>query len=308
MKRDLDKIRQILLYLETSEDGIQITTENKLESTAKLLSQAGFVACYIPNVKFADLTWKGQDFVEIIREESRWNDIKEYIKQKNLPLILDNIIAVSKEKFVLTKTNDQIEDTEEVKERIIKSATKLFGQKHYANTTMLDIAKDAGISRGPLYYYYKTKADLFKAVIREYAENMFKGNLEISEEDLNVDSIRELIEVNTTRIFEYNEANLMSDLFLYDEFKEEAQLIRSHTEGVYNMLVKGGEELIRRNGSNFDFTPRELAGMAMTCYYGVRGLVANEYLTSPIYHLKKSEIKSTMDKSLNVLLTVLNIK
>ncbi len=305
MKRDFEKIREMLLSLETSEDGIKINGDEKIDSVAKTLSQAGFVAVYLPKDRVCDLTWKGQDFVEIVRDETRWQAIKDYIKQENLPLVMDNIVSVSKEKFVLKKNNDSEPDTEEVKSKIIKSATKIFSEKHYANTKMLDIANDAGVSRGPLYYYYKTKADLFKAVIRDYAEQLFKMNFAIAEgKELSLELIRQLIDTNINRLFEFNEANLMSDLFHYEEFKEEAQLMRSHTEGIYNILLKCAEYLSETTGAQAHFSPREIAGMAMTCYYGIRGLVTTEYYSTPIYHMTKDEINEIINKVIKFIFTV----
>ncbi len=46
------------------------------------------------------------------------------------------------------------------RERIIRAAAKLIIEKGVANTSLADIADEAGISKGTLYYYYPTKGDL----------------------------------------------------------------------------------------------------------------------------------------------------
>ena len=43
-----------------------------------------------------------------------------------------------------------------------------FAEKGYAATKVEDVAKRAGVSKGLLYLYFKTKEDLFKAVIRSF--------------------------------------------------------------------------------------------------------------------------------------------
>lgn len=48
----------------------------------------------------------------------------------------------------------------ESKARIIASAQQCFSQKSVDKTTLSDVAKSAGISKGTLYYYYPTKNDL----------------------------------------------------------------------------------------------------------------------------------------------------
>ncbi|WP_291788411.1 TetR/AcrR family transcriptional regulator [Cecembia sp.] len=50
---------------------------------------------------------------------------------------------------------------------ILDVAIKLFSQKGYAATTMDDVAKTAGISKGLSYFYFKNKEDLYMAVTKK---------------------------------------------------------------------------------------------------------------------------------------------
>ena len=49
---------------------------------------------------------------------------------------------------------------------IAEAAFAAFAEKGYAATRVDDVAKRAGVSKGLMYLYYKTKEDLFKAVIK----------------------------------------------------------------------------------------------------------------------------------------------
>ncbi len=51
-------------------------------------------------------------------------------------------------------------------DEIAQAAFEAFAARGYAATKVEDVAKRAGVSKGLLYLYYKTKEDLFKAVIR----------------------------------------------------------------------------------------------------------------------------------------------
>ena len=53
-------------------------------------------------------------------------------------------------------------------EEITAAALAAFAEKGYAATRVDDVAKKAGVSKGLLYLYFKTKEDLFKAVIRSF--------------------------------------------------------------------------------------------------------------------------------------------
>ena len=51
-------------------------------------------------------------------------------------------------------------------QEIAEAAFEAFAEKGYAGTRIDDVAKRAGVSKGLTYLYYKTKEDLFKAVVR----------------------------------------------------------------------------------------------------------------------------------------------
>ena len=51
---------------------------------------------------------------------------------------------------------------------ITQAALTAFAEKGYAATRVDEVAKRAGVSKGLLYLYFKTKEDLFKAVIRSF--------------------------------------------------------------------------------------------------------------------------------------------
>ncbi len=51
---------------------------------------------------------------------------------------------------------------------ITDAAMNAFAEKGYAATKVEDVAKRAGVSKGLLYLYFKTKEDLFKAVVRSF--------------------------------------------------------------------------------------------------------------------------------------------
>ena len=51
---------------------------------------------------------------------------------------------------------------------ITEAAMKAFAEQGFAATKVADVAKRAGVSKGLLYLYFRTKEDLFKAVIRSF--------------------------------------------------------------------------------------------------------------------------------------------
>jgi AcrR family transcriptional regulator len=54
--------------------------------------------------------------------------------------------------------------------QIIEAAVKCFSSAGYHKTTMDDIAKEVGLSKGSLYRYFKNKKQLFLEILNWYAE------------------------------------------------------------------------------------------------------------------------------------------
>jgi len=57
---------------------------------------------------------------------------------------------------------------EERPQEITEAALAAFAENGYAATRVDDVAKRAGVSKGLLYLYFKTKEELFKAVVRSF--------------------------------------------------------------------------------------------------------------------------------------------
>jgi AcrR family transcriptional regulator len=53
-------------------------------------------------------------------------------------------------------------------QEITEAALHAFAEKGYAATRVEEVAKRAGVSKGLLYLYFKTKEELFKAVVRSF--------------------------------------------------------------------------------------------------------------------------------------------
>jgi AcrR family transcriptional regulator len=56
------------------------------------------------------------------------------------------------------------------KKSIFKAAIKVFSESSYDGATLDDIAAAAGISKGTLYYHFKSKDEIFKYIITEGME------------------------------------------------------------------------------------------------------------------------------------------
>lgn len=52
--------------------------------------------------------------------------------------------------------------------RLVEAAVQLFHQKGYARTSIADVAKTAGMPSGNVFYFFKAKEDLARAVVDDW--------------------------------------------------------------------------------------------------------------------------------------------
>jgi AcrR family transcriptional regulator len=67
------------------------------------------------------------------------------------------------------------------RERILKTASRLFAQKGYSAVTTSSIAKEAHVGNGTLFRYARTKADLLVAVMNELMLDGIRNGLATAE-------------------------------------------------------------------------------------------------------------------------------
>jgi len=64
------------------------------------------------------------------------------------------------------KTKNQFEQIrKESKAKILDAALKLFGTQGYQNTSISEIMKLAGVSKGLMYHYFSNKEELIKQLL-----------------------------------------------------------------------------------------------------------------------------------------------
>ncbi|MBA3895647.1 MAG: TetR/AcrR family transcriptional regulator [Sphingomonadaceae bacterium] len=67
--------------------------------------------------------------------------------------------------------NDQ-DVPETTAQRIAMAAMRLFAEKGYGSTSIIDILREAGANSGSLYYAYPTKQDVLLAALRLYRDGI----------------------------------------------------------------------------------------------------------------------------------------
>ena len=133
------------------------------------------------------------------------------------------------------------------KEKIIESGFELICPKGYYNTNTAEIAKNAGVSTGIIYQYFKDKHDIFIEALKKYADSIFYPMLDIPlkgfyKKDL-AKIIREMINhfIKNHKLSQSAHEEIMAmahsdkDVAYYFH-KREMEM----TKKIYNLLIENG--------------------------------------------------------------------
>jgi AcrR family transcriptional regulator len=57
---------------------------------------------------------------------------------------------------------------------ILRAAIVVFGKRGFAETTVLDIAAEAGVASGSVYQYFEDKGDIFRRLLQDLTETLHR--------------------------------------------------------------------------------------------------------------------------------------
>lgn len=150
-----------------------------------------------------------------------------------------------------------------IRERIISIATNIFSKFGFKKTTVDDIAQALGKGKSSIYYYFKSKEDIFKAVIDKEADDLRKEiDKEVIHAEINPkDKLRNyvLLRMRFLKNFvNFNEAlrnDYLKNLSFIEEIREKYDNEEHRT--IENILQEGV------NKKFFSLKERELTAMAI---------------------------------------------
>ena len=132
---------------------------------------------------------------------------------------------------------------EEVKAAILEAAKNVFQKWGLKKTTMEDIANEAGKGKSTLYYYYKSKDDLFgELTMSEFTIMISKAKLAIQQEKTAKGKLKKYI---STMLIELKQTVSLFPL-LKGEIKGNKELIESLLKQVEETEEKIIIELLKQ--------------------------------------------------------------
>jgi AcrR family transcriptional regulator len=128
------------------------------------------------------------------------------------------------------------------REEIISAALKIFGNKGFAATRAEDIANQAGIGKGTIYLYFRSKEDIYVAAVQHAIDQLnerIRGRLQVEE------GIRQRIHVYVAvRLEFWLEQKSLYRLLLTlgrepQHRKQTNAVLRATTQGLIDLFEEG---------------------------------------------------------------------
>jgi AcrR family transcriptional regulator len=66
------------------------------------------------------------------------------------------------------------ERSEKTRQQLLHVARRLFAERGYAATATEEVVRQAGVTRGALYYHFHDKRDLFRAVVEDLQQELMR--------------------------------------------------------------------------------------------------------------------------------------
>ena len=135
------------------------------------------------------------------------------------------------------------------KEKILEEAFKLFLQKGYSEVSISVVQEELGIGRATLYYYFKSKEDLFKTVIDHYIIKYMESSLQIEPDATVADMIESrirliiaqrdiLLQSNNPNLTFFNLTSIkFIALLKYEDYRKKLEVLRNKTIELWKMAI-----------------------------------------------------------------------
>jgi len=130
----------------------------------------------------------------------------------------------------------------EKQEQIINSALKIFSQSSYYQTSTIEISREAGISKGLLFFYFKNKKELY-LFLYEYCVNLVLGEMK-QNRDMEETDFFEILQNSQTL-----KCKLMKKYRYIYEFI--VRVYKENDKEVIEDIVRVSEPLVNDNYKSF---------------------------------------------------------
>lgn len=176
-------------------------------------------------------------------------------------------------KMINRKSNKNIQAKNTI-DRIVNQAMKLFLEKGYHGTSIDDITQAARLTKGALYWHFKSKEDLLERIIKEFKKRSLEGMIHEVEgiKGGGLDKLTKMFRYNAAFAY-YNQELCVSFTTLAAELvgahhgiePKIRQIYKKYQKFLSNLILQGQREKIFKK----DLDPEVMALIIIAFHDGV---------------------------------------
>jgi AcrR family transcriptional regulator len=161
------------------------------------------------------------------------------------------------------------------KEAILEMATLFFAEKGFSNTSISEIANTINVADGTVFYHYKTKEDLFLAVLENFKERLLQEGQEYLDTNAfasGLEMVEGLVSFYVQLSAKMEERFLILHRHYPYKLAENNPTCRKHLEDIYDFFAGIFEQGIlqgQHDGSIRDLPARKMALIIFTMVDGL---------------------------------------
>jgi AcrR family transcriptional regulator len=135
-------------------------------------------------------------------------------------------------------------DTQSTRDRLFEAAVALIGERGYTGTTVDEIVERAGVAKGTVYYHFKSKAELFSALLDDGLERLATSFRAATADTADATAaLRALVHAELTYIQQYQAFSklVMSEMWRLDrDWRDAIGKLRVHYGSVLAATIERG--------------------------------------------------------------------
>ncbi len=171
----------------------------------------------------------------------------------------------------MTQSDNQSKENNR-KKQILDAALDVIVQKGYSDCRMDDIVAKANLSKGAIYWYYKSKKDIFLSLVNHWVNRWGVTLNHIVEEDLSAsDQLKALFDF-FLNAYNDNPTVFKAELEFWALSSRDKDF-RKKTHKVYQEFLELIEGIVRRGVDSGDFKNLDVKVAALSIMVNIEGIV-----------------------------------
>lgn len=180
--------------------------------------------------------------------------------------------------------------------RILTAAAERFASQPFHKVLLSDVAEAAGVGKGTLYIYFKSKEDLYLSVLYsgftrlvEHLRSQMNGGAQGPAENLEM-AIREIVHFayENPYLFELMRTTSGREAISHSDWGKKRMELKSLLESIIRQGIRQGEF----TDAHPELTARFIPGLVRSVMIEAAPLVDQQTLTAHIFHFVKAALTS----------------